>query len=165
MLSTAHVHPRSSSNLKRILLLRSLHEAHCLGTNSSRFKLLMSGPYPAISTVDSEANRVCPACFNLDPTCLPKKLPQSILNEYAFQTSSPAIETSAEKGHCKYCGVLSIGLGGIQNSWSEEGDEDLVRDESAIIITMRPGHSLRVRVSNPDIEVTYEFYTTTPEGS
>jgi len=165
MLSTAHVHPRSSSNLKRILLLRSLHEAHCLGTNSSRFKLLMSGPYPAISTVDSEANRVCPACFNLDPTCLPKKLPQSILNEYAFQTSFPAIETSAEKGHCKYCGVLSIGLGGIQNSWSEEGDEDLVRDESAIIITMRPGHSLRVRVSNPDIEVTYEFYTTTPEGS
>lgn len=72
----------------------------------------------------------------------------------------------AERKRCRECQILRVGLIAIDVEWAEyaASEEPLLREDTQLVIFVRTDHSLRLIVSNIDLEAAFGFYTVRQEG-
>lgn len=128
------------------------------------FRLFVS--FPCRMSLNAES---CPVCFNLEPDQFPEKSQPGLLDEHRLVVPFSQVKSSAKNSDCLSCQIICVGLENIERDWEEGTEPDntvdqILRDETLLLINLRLGRSLRVTLSNDWYETTLEFYTLSEAG-
>ena len=122
----------------------------------------------AMSPVQTESTFICTVCFNLDPDRCPDKSLPRLLGEQRVTVPFSDLKRSAEEGNCLACKIINVGLENMEELWEEgaesENQDQILCEETHLLLGLRRGHSLRVTLANVGYETTLEFYTLSSDG-